>query len=141
MPSFYQSLYKTKIETTVLKPHLLKPILKSIVVAESKQNNDSKTKRKTTENYENIVLLQWFNKWNFDLAPCVGHFALFLRPHRVDLYKYAGPTMGHLQHFFGKKTKARQMPGGGDARGWNWLSHYNQDFTVWVSGWFSDIYS
>ena len=33
--------------------------------------------------------------------------------------------MGHLQHFFGKKTNAWQMPrgGGGEMHGWNWLSH------------------
>ena len=53
-------------------------------------------------------------------------FALFLRPHRRDLYKFAGPTMGHLQHL---KKKNRQMPdkcpegvgegGEGDAHGWN----------------------
>ena len=69
--------------------------------------------RKTTKNCENFYLLQK----SFDLVPWVGHFAVFLRPHRVDLYEYAGPTMGHLQHFFEKKkekqTNTRQMPGGG----------------------------
>ena len=47
-------------------------------------------------------------------------FALFPKPHRGDLYKCAGPIMGHLQQLFWKKgkcpTKARA---GGDARGWN----------------------
>ena len=33
-----------------------------------------------------------------------------------NLYKCAGPTMGLLQHFFGKKSNARQMPGGGCTR-------------------------
>ena len=31
--------------------------------------------------------------------------------------KMLGPTMGHLQHFFGKKTNAHQMPGGGGGGG------------------------
>ena len=46
-------------------------------------------------------------------------FALFPWPHRGDLYKYSGPTMGHLQHFFLKKdkcpTNARGGGGGGFA--------------------------
>ena len=65
-------------------------------------------------------------KSNFDLVPWVGYnvFAPFPMPHRGDLYKCAGPTVEQLQHiFFFKKTNARQMPGGGDACGLNWLSH------------------
>ena len=39
--------------------------------------------------------------------------ALFPRPHRGDLYKCAGPTGGHLQRFFCKKTNVQQKSGWG----------------------------
>ena len=47
-------------------------------------------------------------------------FALFLRPHCGNLYKNAGPTIGHLQQFFFKRQMPDKCFGGvGDARGWN----------------------
>ena len=40
-------------------------------------------------------------------------FELFQKPHRGDLYVWADPTVGHLQHYKKKKkTNARQMPRG-----------------------------
>ena len=41
-------------------------------------------------------------------------FALFPRPRLGDLYKCAGPTMGHLQHLLKKKKKMPDIcPEGG----------------------------
>ena len=56
-----------------------------------------------------------------------GIFALFASAHRGDLYKCAGPTLGICNIFFfkGKDKCPTNAPRGvGDARGWNWLSHY-----------------
>ena len=48
----YIAYIKQKLK--LLKPHVLKPILKCVVVAESKKNNASKTMMKTIENHKNI---------------------------------------------------------------------------------------
>ena len=40
-------------------------------------------------------------------------FAPFLRPQRGDLYKCAGPTMGHLQYFLEKRQMPDKCPGRG----------------------------
>ena len=82
-----------KQKLKLLKPHILKPILKCV-----KLSYDLEKPLKTMRIF---FLLQPLNLI-FDLVPWVDQpvFALFPRPHLGDLYKYAGPTMGHLQPAF-----------------------------------------
>jgi hypothetical protein len=52
--------------------------------------------------------------------PRVGHLRQCKSPRVGILLNYLDPVVGHLQRFFAKMTKARQMPGGGGGVGHPW---------------------
>ena len=112
------SLYQTKIET--VKTPLFETDLEVRYSCNYKQNNAPKNHWYLWEYF----LLQSLNQ---TLILSHGSGTIYLPPSR-------GPTVGicinvlappwsSCNIYFFKKTNARQMPGGGDACGWNWLSY------------------